>query len=303
VTSPTDDPFELPFGGLDLRRQDEVTFEEHQASGEFYVARFGHRHRGLQWMLEERPDALKRFRRFVRVAYSAPGAPVTDGLAGDDVPEQAFATGFLSYYVFTGYQVGVRYVVRTLQRAGQTKEQVLDALAIAFLNGGPAGAETIQLALDDYAWIVPSGPPPKVPAEWDPSHDALRSGLDFTDPHLSPAELRSLEQWYADLTGEVPEVIRTMGRHRPDVLKAWRNRYENCLKVLPKQALPLTLLQMDVFLGRKAGIREHALVAKGFGVTREQLLRAVSIGLEYGTLSAMATMSEAIGDVLDTWED
>src|SRR5262249_10537855 len=125
VTTPTDDPFELPFGGLDLRRQDDVTPEELQASGEVYVERFRHRHRGLLWMLEERPDALKRFRRFVRIAYSAPGAPVTDGLAGDDVPEQAFATGFLSYYAFTGYQVGVRYVVRTMQRAGHTKAHVL----------------------------------------------------------------------------------------------------------------------------------------------------------------------------------
>lgn len=70
--------------------------------------------------------------------------------------------------------------------------------------------------------------------------DTLRSGLDFSDPQLSPAELLRLEDWYEDLTGEVPPVVRFMGRHRPDVLKAYRDRYESCLKVLPKQSLPLT---------------------------------------------------------------
>lgn len=63
-----------------------------------------------------------------------------------------------------------------------------------------------------------------------------------------------------------------MLEHRPDVLKAYRNRCENALDVLSKQTSPSTLLQMDVFLGRPTGAREHALVAMAFGVTEAQVL-------------------------------
>src|SRR5262249_24003729 len=153
--------------------------------------------------------------------------------------------GFLCYYAFTSYETGVRYVVRGMQQAGHPRANVLDALALAFLNGGPRGAETIQRALADHHWSD-SATAPRVPDNWDPSLDALRTGIDFSDPHLSDAELRRIEEWYSDLTGEVPPAVRFLGRYRPDVLKAYRNRYETCLKVLPKQSLPLTLLQMDV---------------------------------------------------------
>jgi hypothetical protein len=285
------DPFEVPFGGLDLRRQDDATSEEIAAFGQFYYDRHAHHHRGLQFMLENRPDALKRFRRFVRIGY------VTD-----DAPEGGYVFGFLSYYAFTMYEVGVQYVVRGLQTAGHSRAHVLDALAIAFLNGGPRGADTIQRALADHHWSE-CGTPPKIPEGWDGSLGALRSGLDFSDPNLSADELRRLEEWYRDLTGEVPPVVSFLGRHRPDVLKAYRNRYENCLRVLPKQSLPLTLLQMDVFLGHRAGIRENALVAKAFGVTKAQLLRCLVIGLEYGTLATMDVAREAIADILDGWTD
>jgi hypothetical protein len=285
------DPFDLPFGGLDLRRQDDVTPEEIDAFGDFYYQRFAHRHRGLQFMLEQRPDALKRFRRFVRTGY------VTG-----DAPEGPFVFGFLSYYAYTSYETGVRYVVRGMHQAGHPRANVLDALALAFLNGGPRGAEAIQRALADHQWSNPATPP-KVPTEWDPSLDALQTGIDFSDPNLSAAELRRIEEWYIDLTGEVPRAVRFLGRFRPDVLKAYRNRYETCLTVLPKQSLPLTLLQMDVFLGRPAGIRENALVAKAFGVTRAQLLRCLVVGLEYGTLGAMDPVNTALYDVLDAWPE
>jgi hypothetical protein len=58
---------------------------------------------------------------------------------------------------------------------------------------------------------------------------------------------------------------------------------------------------MDVFLGRPAGIRENALVARAFGVSKAQLLRCLMVGLEYGTLCAMDPVATGLGDVLENW--
>jgi hypothetical protein len=241
-------------------------------------------------MLENRPDVLKRFRQFVRVGYDSPEAT-----------ERMYGFGFLAYYALLGYEVGVRYVIRSKQSQGATKAQLLDGIAIASLVVGPLGMETVARALEGHEWAELSNPL-KVPAEWDPSLEVLRSGLDYSTPTLTSQEFVSVVAWYRRWLGEVPPYVHFLGAHHPVVLKAYRNRFENCLRVLPKQALPNTLLHFNVLRGNASGVRENALMGKGFGMTKAQLMRTIAAGMEYGSVDNLGVVAEATGDIFEGWQ-
>ena len=277
------------YGGLDLSNLDGVTPEERDAFHTFYETRFGHRHRGLEFLLENRVDVLKRFRQYVRVGYDSPSAV-----------DRPYSFGFLAYYALLGYDVGVRYQVRTRQLQGMTKSQCLDGIAIASLEIGPLGMETVAIALDDYQWLAPVQSL-AVPVEWDPSHKAFDSGLDYSSPNLSATEFEKVQRWYLQWLGELPPYVDFLGRHLPNVLKSYRNRFENCVHELPKQAVPYTLLHFNVLRGCSGGVRENVLLAKGFGMTKEQTLRAIASGMEYGSVNNVNLVQEVAGDVLDAW--
>jgi hypothetical protein len=279
-----------PYGGLDLSNFDAVTAEERDAFHAFYETRFGHRHRGLEFLLENRADVLKRFRQYVRVGYDSPSAV-----------DRPYCFGFLAYYALIGYDVGVRYQVRTRQLQGMSKSQCLDGIAIASLEIGPRGMETVAIALDNYQWFEPTESI-AVPVGWDASLEALDSGLDYSSPNLSAAEFEKLQQWYLRWLGEIPPYVGFLGTHHPNVLKSYRNRFEHCIHELPKQAVPYTLLHFNVLRGCSGGIRENVLLAKGFGMTKEQTLRAIASGMEYGSVNNVNLVHDVAADVFDAWQ-
>lgn len=267
-----------------------VTEAERKAFSDAYNKTLGRPHVGLNYWLENGPDVLKRYRAF---AEAGTGSPFTDRSV------QGFY--FLELYSLTGYTEGIRYVVHMWQNQGLTKAQVLEWVAIGFLHAGPRGMESIAEALTDYPWIEPVAPA-KFPDNWSPDPDAFASGLDFSSPELTDTEVNGLREWYLRWLGEVPAYVDFMAMVRPELLKAYRNRFEHCLRELPKQVMPATLLHYNVIRGFADGIRENVLLCKGFGMTKDQTLRPINSALLNGGMEAASIVARSCGDVFAAWK-
>lgn len=297
-----DAPIESTVGvGLDVGSPDETSEAERAAHRASFEELIGYRHLGLNYLLDHRPDALKRYRAWadridVRPAPPEGGAEV----AWSTSAYNPHGFGLLVTYALTGFRAGVRYAVNFQQRYGCSRSMVLEGLAVAFIWAGPRGMETIAEALDGYRWAEPADPP-AWPAEWTYDRTQLQSGIDFSTPELSADELRRLVDWYERVEGEVPAYVTRLGADRPELLKGYRARFEQTLRELPNQVLPYVMAQVNVERGFRPGIREGVLLARGLGMTRDQTIEALSWGLFYGGAEAASGVEAAAGDVLDAW--
>jgi hypothetical protein len=59
--------------------------------------------------------------------------------------------------------------------------------------------------------------------------------------------------------------------------------------------------RISITRGFAGGIREGLLLARGFGVTKTQILEAIDWGTFYGGHDALNLLDEVAGDVLDAW--
>lgn len=277
--------------GLDLSRPDQLTPEEAEAFRRSYASVFDRTHHGLNFWLETQPETLKRYR-----AFATTMAPNLE----DDKAVYGFP--YLALYAVTGFVDGVRYLARGMQQRGLSQTQVLEGVAIAFIHVGPRGMETVAEALKDFQWVEPEQPP-VFPDGWKPDSSLLASGLDFTTRELGDQEREGLLDWYQRRLGEVPRYVNLLLRYRPDLLKAYRSRFENAVRQLPPQLLPCTLLPFNMVRSSKDGIREDMLLARGLGVSRRTILRAIANGMLYGGTEAVSLVEEGAGDVLDSWPE
>lgn len=275
--------------GLDLSDVSSVTGPERDQFSAFYTSILGHTHRGLDYLLEEDPATLKRYRHYSNVATPN----------NYESERKVFVFGFLPFYAVIGYDVGVRYLIHTRQRMGLTKAQILEGIAISFLVMGPAGMETVARALDGYSWLTPEKPA-EFPEGWAPDPDAFKTGLDFSSPHMSPAELGSVQDWYETTLGEIPPHVKFLAANRPDLLKAYRQRFENCVRELPKQIVPTTLLHYNVIRGFSSGIRDNVLLARAFGVSKELVLNTIGSASLNG-VEAFDLVYDSAGDIFADW--
>jgi hypothetical protein len=277
--------------GLDMSNLDGATAEEVAAFDQTYIARHGRVHGGLSFMLRERPDALKAFRLYVRTAYEFPEAEETRFGVGP---------GFFLYYSHLGFLPGVLYLIRGCQAGGFSREDCQDLLGLACLVVGPGGFEAIADALAGYEWIDQESRV-KAPDNWDPSIETLHTGLDFSDMRLLPGEAELVETWYDRWLGEVPPWVGFLVKYHPDVLKVQRLRFERALKLLPKQTLPLSMLHFRLMRGDVETIRENVLMARGFGVSKDQVVRTITGAIEYGGEESIAVAATRVADVIGAW--
>lgn len=276
---------ELKHRGLDLTKLDVTTEEEKQAFSAHYTAQFGHPHEGLDFWLDTDPSVLKRYRLWCALNLPTGGR------------RALYNAGYTTLYALIGFEEGVKY-------AGlwntKNKAASLEQIAIAFLHCGPAGMQTIARAVKGMEW-----PTEDLPLDYrDPYHpdpEAFATGLDWSDPRLLDGEFELVEAWYQRVLGEVPRYVGFLGRYRPAMLKAYRNRIEHMLTVLPKQTLPLSLLHFHVMQGHGQGIRENVLWARGFGVLREDLIDTITNALVYAGPEGAALVDDVAGEVIDAW--
>jgi hypothetical protein len=277
--------------GLDLSNIATATEGEKQDFRKFYDRMLGRGHPGLEFYLNNLPDAMKRYRAFADSA--TPRNLDTDRRVG--------GFGFMTYYALTGYVEGVRYLAYIQQQLGLTRSQIMEGLAIAFLHAGPRGSETIAKALEEFPWIEPTVKA-EFPNGWAADPEAFRSGLDFTQKDLLPAELKRLEAWYERTLGEVPAYVRFAAQHNPVLLKAYRHRFETCVRELPKQVVPATLLHYNVSRAHGPGIRENILLARGFGMTKADTLRAILSPIINAGMETLTLVDEVAGPILAHWD-
>ncbi|WAX58466.1 hypothetical protein M6B22_06800 [Jatrophihabitans cynanchi] len=278
--------------GLDLSDLDHVTADEIAAFQEHYIRLQGRPHAGFDFFLANNPSAVKRYRLFA--AQTA--VPFDRWL-----PLTATNFANIAWYARTGYLEGIRYIVHIQQTSGHsTKDEVFEGLAISLYHAGAQGGEVIATALRDYQWQEPSDSADR--GGWQQGRALLASGLDFSEPRLLPGELERLEDWYRAALGQVPGYVRFLGRHRPDALKAWRNRYENLVSTLPAQLLPLAAIKVSTYAVNTELLRENVLLARYLGASKEDTLITAMSGLLYGQMEAAEMLECVVGDVFDDWD-
>jgi hypothetical protein len=280
--------------GLNLTDLDHTSPEEMEEFRRAYTQSKGYALPAFEFWSELRPDVLKRYRLQAR---QTPG----EGLL--TMPLSVLA--HLHYYVIVGYEDGILYEVKHAQDLGATKDEVLETIAFSFIHAGPRGMRFAATSSLEYlrTYEDPPGGGATWPVGWAPDPDALAAGLDFSDPELLPGELEKIEDWYERTCGEIPAHVRFLGEHRPALLKAHRNRFENSARhALPKQMLPYMMIHFNVIRGFAEGIREGVLIARGFGVARDLAADAIAWGGHYGGPAGLAIAQKAVGDVLEAWD-
>jgi alkylhydroperoxidase/carboxymuconolactone decarboxylase family protein YurZ len=275
--------------GLDLSDLTTMTPSEVEAFKAHYAKQFGTAHQGLDWWIDQNPEVLKRYRLFGSLSLRVEPAVV--------------GHGYIAYYAMLGFETGVRYCVHAGQVQGLNKAQSLETIAMAFMYCGPRGMETIARALADYEFVENSESPARFPDGWAVDREAFASGLDFSDPELSPKELDLLRDWYRRNYGEIPGYVELLGRYKPELLKGYRNRFENTLYHLPKQMWPTTQLFYNCLIRQGEGIRENILLARAFGVAKEDVLAVIGNSLVYGEMETAELVQRCAGDVLEAWTD
>lgn len=278
--------------GLDLSKPEVTTQEEIDEFRRVSAHQLGMQQPGLDFWLDHSPEVLKRYRLW---------ADKLRVVEDDEAPNKWSPTGVMIHYIYamTNFQEGLHYGLLGMSR-GLTKAQILEDYALVFRYVGPRGMAALAEASRGHTWPEPTNPA-KWPKGWGPDPDAFRSGADLRSPGVTEDDTRKILDWYERWLGEVPRHVRLLARHRPELLKVYRQRYENTLRLLPKQTEPWSLLQISILRGYKSGIREGMLLGRAFGITKNQILEAISWGTFYGGNEALGLVDEAAGDVLDGW--
>jgi hypothetical protein len=275
--------------GLDLARPDLTTVQEVETWRQHDRDYRGYPMPTYDLLIElGRPDAVKRWFSEIPSFYTKTGGFFSPLL-------------FVHLYAITGFLEGTIYEIDNAESQGHSKADVAECMALAFLHA-PSGhgffgmRDAISSRMHAYRERETSV---TYPDGWEPDPDFFRSGLDFSSTDCSPEEVQLLKEWYERVAGEVPGWVQFLGEYKPELMKTYRNRLENTLRVLPKQMMPWLLLSWETHRGFEVGIREAVLLCRGFGVTKPQAIDAIGWGMLYGGHGAMSNVYAAAGDVLE----
>jgi hypothetical protein len=281
--------------GLNLSDPEAWTEEEQRAFTDRYMRVKERTLPGHDFWIEQRPDVLKRYRQY---------AVVMDDDQGNEFPKIG-PLCFLHHYAIVGFDLGILYqIINARNRGGADKDTILAVLAVAFLQSGPLGTTSVADSSAEYMrHFVPPEEPTGWPEGWSADPEWSHTGLDYSETDLMPGELELLEQWYERTVGEVPRNVRFLAKHRPTVLKAYQHRFEFAVKdALPKEMVPLMLLQFEVTQSRGGAIRQAALMARKMGISKGFAMNAVSRGAMYGGPASVDIVDEFAADVFDDWD-
>jgi len=276
--------------GLDVSKPDVTTPEEVEAFKAFYQRTKGGLIASHAFWLEFRPDVLKRQRARARQTSAHEGAGMT-------LPH---VLAYIHLYTILAFEEGILYEIKLAQSGGASRADILDALALAFLHSGPRGISAVAASSTEYLRTYEDPEPvQKFPETWSFEPGAFKSGIDYSSPEASAEDLRRLQDWYLRTIGEIPGHVRLLAKHRPALLKAYRNRFEHAVRdSLPKQMVPYMLLNYNVVRGNADGIRENLLLGRAFGMTKNQLLDAIAWGMSYGGPAALDVVEASVGELL-----
>lgn len=277
---------QLPPDGMNLLEPDVTTDEEIAQFRRFYAYAKKEQNKSYEFWLEFRPDVLKRHKLRTATRTAGPAYPLP-------------ALAALHQYVITAFTDGIGYETELARTMGARRGDVLDTISVAFIHSGHPGMYEVTRhagALRDYTELTGVE---RFPPHWSFDPGAFDSGMDYSVKEASPDDMRKLTDWYERVLGEVPRHARFLAENRPDLLKAYRNRYEHAIREsLPAQMLPFLMLHYNTVRGSAGGIRENVLLAKALGMTRPEVLNAICLAELHGGAEVFDIVTEAAGDVL-----
>ncbi|WP_214109386.1 hypothetical protein [Acrocarpospora catenulata] len=278
------------------------TQDEYEAMAEWYATTHGEGNLDLcaflPYMLDLRPDALKRYRHWVE--YVPAGRTIPDGIT-DPAP-----LVWLHYYTTNAYREGHFYEVIMARGFGATKAEVAQTIVLGWLHGGPrglnAGSDLSSAYMADWKEEPGTVSGLKWPTGWAPDPDAFRSGIDLDpDTPFTGDDLARLESWHRTVQGAVPGYVRVLAEVNPSALKLWRARYENAAYgPLPKQFIALLQVHQAVMIREPKALRRAVHMARAFGATRPQLGQILGSCQVYQGDLGMGALEE-ISDLLEGW--
>jgi len=244
-------------------------------------------------MMDERPDFGKMH-------------VVGASLFGLSDPVDLMVTGLahLFTYINLGWEVGILNEFRANQQYGATKAQLLEVVMAAQLSAGMRGLECVYRAvgmlLRDFH--DPSAPA-RFPEGWAPDMPAFHAGLDMSTRELTDHDIVVLNDWYLRTIGEVPSWVELFAKHHPRFLKAQRLKWESAFRgALPKQMMSILMLRHSTYMGYRDGIREAALLARAWGVSRQWVISMLaSTAYYHAGSSALYVAHDAVADLFENW--
>lgn len=276
----------LPPEGLNLLRPDVTTDEEIRQFRDFYSFAKKEQNKSYEFWLEFRPDVLKRHK--LRTAAYHIGPPVACG-----------ALAALHQYIITAFNDGIEYEFELARTMGAGKTDILDVVSIAFIHSGHPG---MYLVHEHSGWLRELADERRsdaFPTDWHYDPHAFDSGMDYSAMECSKEDLERLYTWYEKTIGEIPRHVAWLGKERPKLLKAYRNRYEHAIRdSLPAQMMPYLMLHYNVSRGSREGIRENVLLGRALGMTRPQVLNAVCSAMLHAGEEVFEVVDEVAGDLI-----
>jgi alkylhydroperoxidase/carboxymuconolactone decarboxylase family protein YurZ len=287
---------------------DEVTPSEWASLLAWYSTRYGgwSEHDSLRlvpfnrFLMRHDPVSFKTYRRWAETVGAGAGL-------ADPLPAAVSAVLYFQLYIVVRYAQGADYYLRTLRGFGASKAEVREAVAMAFLHGGPPAWNTAAAQLDDMLADWPDehdGPGLSWPDSWQADHTIVESGIDLRTDGMTPDELAALEEWYEREQGSTPAYVGFFAENFPGALKVLRRRYERAYRaVMPKQMVPLSAVFLAAMLGDADSLRRHLVQARRHGVSKDTVVHLLTKTQEApgNTERAMTIMVGAAADLLEGW--
>lgn len=207
-------------------------------------------------------------------------------------------------YIRLGWESGIYNEFRELQMRGMTKAGIFELVMYANLSGGGIRGmghtyNATSRALFDWA----DGTNPSYPEGWSADAEAFKCGLDMSTSHMTDQDKKNMVDWYEKTMNWVPKSVRFGIKHNPRFLKTQRMKWEHVFKTLPKQFAPFLMLAQHTSTGFREGLREGALLAKAWGVSKEWVLEPICGQAYYFRgHEALELAHDAIDDILDNWD-
>jgi hypothetical protein len=208
-------------------------------------------------------------------------------------------------YMMFGWETGIQNEFLTLRRNGMAIEQVMELVMFSQLYAGMRGLGHVFRAVGAH---LPSyGPPVEplapYPPGWAADPEAFRCGLDLTTREMTRPDLDNLTSWYEKTIGYLPESVQFGLKYHPQFVKVNRAKWEVAIKTLPKQIAPYLLLRHHTITGSPDGLREAALLARSWGITRELVIQAITGSAMYFTgFEGLYTAFRVVDPILEDWQ-